>query len=186
MPEPEGAHESIVEPGHAPVCDSSRTEPIGGDWTALVDGPLPVAEASAWVVRPDCGAVVTFTGTARNCSEGRPGVDRLTYEAYTEQVGPALDRVAADLRSRWPNVGRVVLLHRVGDVAIGQEAVVVAVSAPHRDEAFQAARFAIDAVKETVPIWKRERWQDGDDWGLGARPLAGAVVAGRSGRGDAT
>lgn len=145
--------------------------PPGDDWTDLVDGVLPGPEAADWVVRPDCGAVVVFTGTARDHADGRPGVDLLAYEAYEAQVVPRLREVVAEARRRWPSLGRVALLHRVGEVPVGDAAVVVAVSAPHRDAAFDAARFGIDAVKSSVPIWKRERWQGGEDWGLGSRPV---------------
>ena len=143
----------------------------GDDWTALSDGALPVGDAYAWAVRPDCGAVVVFTGTARDHSTDRPGVSELAYEAYEEQAVPRLQQVVRELRDRWPAVGRVALVHRVGDVPIGQEAVLVVVSAPHREEAFAAARFGIDAVKASVPVWKRERWEGGEGWGLEAQHL---------------
>jgi molybdopterin synthase catalytic subunit len=144
----------------------------GEDWVALSPQPLPVAAASAWVVRPDCGAVVTFTGTARDHAPGRPGVHRLEYEAYEEQVEPRLAALAAELRRRWPSVGRIALLHRVGVLAVGDAAVVVAVSSPHRDDAFDAARFGIDELKRTAPIWKREAWAGGESWGLEPQVLA--------------
>lgn len=139
--------------------------PEGNDWTALSAEPLPVGAATEWVVRPDCGAVAVFCGTARDHAGDRTGVDLLSYEAYEEQAVPRLAAVAADVRSRWPMVGRIALLHRTGDLAVGDVAVVVAVSTPHRAEAFEAARHAIDAVKATVPIWKKERWEGGVDWG---------------------
>ena len=118
------------------------------------------------MVLPGCGAVVQFSGTARDHSVDRPGVDRLEYEAYDEVVEPRLDAIASEMRRRWDDLGRIAVLHRVGRVAVGDPAVVVAVSAPHRDAAFEAARFAIDTLKTTVPIWKRERWQGGESWGL--------------------
>jgi molybdopterin synthase catalytic subunit len=93
---------------------------------------------------------------------GRDGVDRLEYEAYEEQVVPRLAAIAAQMRVRWPDLGRVALLHRVGVVPIGESSVVVAVSSPHRSAAFEAARFGIDTLKATAPIWKRERWADGE------------------------
>jgi molybdopterin synthase catalytic subunit len=71
------------------------------------------------------------------------------------------------MRERWPAVGRIAILHRFGDIGIGESSVVVAVSSPHRAEAFEAARFGIDTLKATAPIWKRERWAEGEDWGLG-------------------
>ncbi len=147
----------------------------GDDWVALLPTALPVADASAWVVRPDCGAVVVFTGTARDHAPGRPEVQRLEYEAYE---GPAVDRLralAAEVRTRWPAVGRIALLHRTGVVDLGDAAVVVAASSPHRAEAFDAARFAIDELKRTVPIWKRESWAGGESWGLEAQHLRHAA-----------
>jgi molybdopterin synthase catalytic subunit len=138
----------------------------GDDWVALSPLALPVAAASAWVVRPDCGATVTFTGTARDHAAGRPGVHRLEYEAYEEQVVPGLQALVSEVRARWSDVGRLALLHRTGVVELGEAAVVVAVSAPHRANAFEAARYAIDELKRTAPIWKREAWADGDSWAV--------------------
>lgn len=138
----------------------------GEDWFGLSRAPLPFEDATRWVVRPDCGGIVTFIGTARDHSTGRPGVDGLEYEAYESQVVPRLARIAAEARTTWPTTGRIALLHRIGPLAVTEAAVVVAVSAPHRDEAFAVARFCIDTLKATVPIWKRESWADGESWGL--------------------
>ncbi len=146
--------------------------PAEGDtWVALSHDPLPVEVAANWAVLPRCGAVVLFSGTARDHAEGRPGVSRLEYEAYTEQVVPRLEAIVAEARTRWPDLGRMALLHRVGELSIGESAVVVVASAPHRVEAFEAARFGIDTLKATVPIWKREHWSGGQDWGLQAQHL---------------
>lgn len=150
---------------------ASLAPPVGDDWVALASDDLPVHDAAAWAVRPDCGAVVTFTGTARDHAEGRPGVHRLEYEAYDEPALSRMREIAATARRRWPAVGRIALLHRVGVVALTSPAVVVAVSAPHRAEAFDAARYAIDELKRTVPIWKRESWEGGESWGLEAQHL---------------
>jgi molybdopterin synthase catalytic subunit len=157
------------------------TPPTGDSWTALVEGPLPVDEASAWVVVPSSGAVVVFSGTARDHSTGRQGVSRLEYEAYEEQAVPRLDAIVAEARSRWPHLERMALIHRVGLVPVTESAVVVAVSSPHRAEAFDAARFAIDTLKATVPIWKKETWADGESWGLEAQHLA-EIERGASGQ----
>jgi molybdopterin synthase catalytic subunit len=138
-------------------------------WVALADDALPVAAAADWVVLPRCGAVALFVGTARDHAGDRTGVERLTYEAYEEQAVPKLAEVAGEVRARWPEVGRIALLHRTGELAIGDAAVVVAVSTPHRGAAFDAARYAIDAVKATVPIWKKESWAGGESWGLEAQ-----------------
>ena len=124
---------------------------------------------------PECGAVVQFSGTARDHSVDRPGVDLLEYEAYTEVVEPRMADIASEMRRRWDDLGRIAVLHRVGPVAVGDPAVVVAVSSPHRDAAFEAARFAIDTLKATVPIWKRERWQGGESWGLEPQHIVGVA-----------
>jgi molybdopterin synthase catalytic subunit len=148
--------------------------PDGDTWLGLSAAPLPVGAAIEWAVRPDCGGLVLFSGTARDHAEGRPGVERLEYEAYESQVVPKLAELEAELRARWPTVGRVALLHRVGVLEVGESAVVVVVSAPHRDEAFAAARFGIDALKRSVPIWKRETWSGGESWGLEAQHIVDA------------
>lgn len=150
------------------------TPPPGDTWVGLSHAPLPVAEATAWAVRPHCGGLVVFSGTARDHAPGRPAVERLEYEAYEAQVVPRLARVADEARARWPDIGRVALLHRVGVLEIGESAVVVAVSAPHRESAFAAARFCIDDLKRSVPIWKRESWHGGESWGLEAQHIVDA------------
>ena len=147
----------------------------GDDWLAITDAPLPIGEAYEWSVRPDCGGVVLFSGTVRDHAEGRAGVEQLTYEAYEEQVVPRLQAIAEETRARWPVVGRLVLLHRVGALGVGESSVVVVASAPHRPEAFAAARFAIDALKASVPIWKHEVWSEGAGWGTGAADVRDAA-----------
>ncbi len=147
----------------------------GDDWVALTSEPLPVPAALDWAVRPNCGAVVLFSGTVRDHSEGRPGVTALDYEAYEEEVEPRLAAIAAEARRRWPSLGRIALLHRSGPMAVGETSVVVVVSAPHRQEAFVAARWAIDTLKATVPIWKRETWAGGEDWSACEHPVVDVV-----------
>ena len=146
--------------------DGGVLAPTDDTWRGLVEDVLPVAAAYEWAIRPDCGAVVLFSGTARDHSPGRDGVEVLEYEAYDEQVVPRLRAIADDARIRWSTVRRIALIHRTGVVPVGESAVIVVVSAPHRDEAFAAARFCIDALKATVPIWKREEWAGGASWGL--------------------
>ena len=142
-------------------------------WLGLTDEELPAGRAADWAVLPRCGAVVLFSGTARDHAEGRDCVERLEYEAYDRYVLPKLEEIAEQMRQQWPELGRIVLLHRVGVVELGESSVVVAASAPHRPEAFAAARHGIDALKATVPIWKRETWADGESWALEAQHLAG-------------
>jgi molybdopterin synthase catalytic subunit len=132
-------------------------------------------------VRPDCGALVLFAGTARDHAPGRPGVTGLEYEAYEELVVPKLASIVDEARARWPAIGRMAIIHRVGEVAIGEASVVVAVSSPHRPEAFEAGRFAIEALKSSVPIWKRESWAGGEDWSVeGKQPVEAHEVGHRT------
>jgi molybdopterin synthase catalytic subunit len=144
---------------------------------ALSAAPLPVDEIARWAKEPPSGAVVLFCGCVRDHSPGRTGVVALEYEAYD---GPALRRmeeVADAARRRWPAVGRLAIVHRVGLLQVSDDAVAVAVASPHRDDAFEAARYCIDTVKATVPLWKRERWTGdadspgGEDWGTCAHDL---------------
>ena len=142
------------------------------DWVGVTADTLPVGAVAAFVDRPDCGASVVFTGVVRDHSEGRPAVSSLEYEAYEEEVTPRLAAIAAEARTRWPSLGRLALLHRTGLLGVGEASVLVAASAPHRAEAFDAARFCIDTLKATAPIWKREAWDGGDDWSSCAHPVS--------------
>ncbi len=150
----------------------ARSDARSDDWVGLTADDLPVADALRWAGLARCGAVVLFTGTVRDHAEGRPGVSRLEYEAFEEEVTPRLAAIAAEARRRWPDLGRLAILHRVGGLGVGEASVVIVASAPHRAEAFDAARFAIDTVKTTVPIWKRETWEGGEDWSACAHPVS--------------
>lgn len=159
------------------------------DWIALTHDPLPVDAATAWATTPSAGAVVVFLGVVRDHSEGRTGVRGLTYEAYEDAARARLAEIAADTRRRWPVVERLALLHRLGDLELSEASVAVVASSPHRPEAFDAARHCIDTLKETVPIWKREHWDGGSDWGTCAhdlRPVDAALAADATGRGPAS
>ena len=111
------------------------------------------------VRRPGCGAVVTFLGTVRDLTGERVTV-ALDYEAYPGMAEKKLAEIEQEARARWP-VGEMVLVHRLGRLEVGEVSVAVAVSCPHRDQAFEACRHAIDRLKELVPIWKKENWADG-------------------------
>jgi molybdopterin synthase catalytic subunit len=155
--------------------------PDEDEWLAVGDEELPVAAVHDWCVVPRAGAVVLFSGTVRDHAADdagivRSGVQHLTYEAYDAQVVPSFRAIVDELRVRWPDTARVALLHRVGRLGLGESSVVAAVSAPHRAEAFEAAHFAIDALKAGAPIWKREQWQDETGtvtsaWGTGAHDI---------------
>ena len=157
---------------HAPAPGGSTVDaPEDGISVALTADALSFEQAAAWVTKPDCGAVVVFGGTVRDHAEGRPGVVELEYEAYVDQVKPRLAAIAREARSQWPGVGRVALWHRTGVLSVTECSVLVAASAAHRADAFDAARFCIDTLKRTVPIWKRERWAGGEDWGVDAHEI---------------
>jgi molybdopterin synthase catalytic subunit len=145
--------------------------PHGADWLALSEDALPVEAVVAWATTPAAGAVVSFLGVVRDHSDGREGVVGLDYEAYTAEAERVLAEIAADTRKRWPDVDRIALLHRTGTLALSDVSVAVVVSAPHRGDAFEAARYCIDTLKQTAPIWKREHWADGSDWALGEQPI---------------
>jgi molybdopterin synthase catalytic subunit len=141
------------------------------DWVALTGEPLVSDAAIGWATTPSAGAVVAFVGVVRDHAEGRPGVKAMSYEAYEEPAVRAMREVVAELRTRWPQVERVALVHRVGDLGLSEASVLVVVSAPHRAAAFDAARFGIDTLKETVPIWKQEHWSGGSDWAIEQHPI---------------
>jgi molybdopterin synthase catalytic subunit len=111
------------------------------------------------VRRPDCGAVVTFLGTVRDLT-GDKVTAALDYEAYPGMAVNKMAEIEAETRERWP-VGEMVMVHRLGHLGVGEISVAVAVSCPHRAQAFDACRYAIDRLKELVPIWKKENWADG-------------------------
>ncbi len=121
----------------------------------------------AEVGRSDSGATALFLGTARDHSGDKTGVTHLEYEAYAEHVEPKLREICVEAADKWP-VLSLVVEHRVGEVAVGEASVAVAVSTGHRGDAFEAARFVIDELKLRVPIWKREHWPGGAEWVEGA------------------
>jgi len=115
------------------------------------------------VRRGDCGAVVTFLGTVRDLTGDRETV-ALDYEAYPDMAENKMAEIERDTRTRWP-VGAMLIEHRLGHLEVGDISVAVAISCPHRQQAFEACRFAIDRLKELVPIWKKENWADGStEW----------------------
>jgi molybdopterin synthase catalytic subunit len=133
---------------------------------ALTQGVLPTDRAIGWATTPGAGAVAVFLGVVRDHAEGRDGVRGMTYEAYEEPAQRAMRDIAAEARRRWSDLERVALLHRVGDLELSETSVVVVVSAPHRGAAFDAARYCIDTLKQSVPIWKQEHWAGGSDWAV--------------------
>ncbi len=125
----------------------------------LTHDPIDFAALTEQVRRPGCGAVVLFLGTVRDLTDGKV-TTALDYEAYPGMAEKKLAEIELDTRARWP-VGDIALVHRLGHLEVGEISVAVAVSSPHRAEAFDAGRHAIDRLKELVPIWKKENWADG-------------------------
>lgn len=149
----------------------SLIPPADDTWIALTTDALDIDSAATWAGRPDCGAVVVFSGLVRDHADGVTDVSHIDYEAYEEQVLPRFAAIVDEARTRWPDVARVAVQHREGRVALSESSVLVVASSPHRDTAFDAARFVIDTLKATVPIWKKEFWNGGSDWARGTQHI---------------
>jgi molybdopterin synthase catalytic subunit len=115
------------------------------------------------------GAVVTFDGVVRDHNQGRRVVS-LQYEAYEPMAVKEMRRIGAEVRERWPEVERLGVIHRFGELKISESSVVIVVTSAHRRVAFEACRYAIDRLKQTVPIWKKEIFEDGEEWVEGQAP----------------
>jgi len=128
----------------------------------VTDRPLSIDDCVRAVQSPDCGGIAVFVGTVRDNSEGK-ATDHLEYEAYTEMAEETIASIAGEASSRWP-IAKYAVQHRTGELGIGEISVVVAVSAPHRPEAFDACRYIIDQLKARAPIWKKESGESGEVW----------------------
>lgn len=135
----------------------------------LTEEPLDAGEVADRVADAGCGAVVLFLGRVRNRSRGR-GVAELTYSAYREMASERLDRIAAELEKSTPGLA-VAIAHRLGRLEPGETSVVIAVSSPHREAAYRASREALERLKREVPIWKKERYADGQEVWREEEPL---------------
>jgi molybdopterin synthase catalytic subunit len=136
----------------------------------LVREPIDMAALARHVRAPEDGAAVTFDGFVRNQSHDRPTL-YLDYEAYESMALAKMREIGVQLHEKYP-IHRVAMAHRLGRLEIGETSVFIAVSAPHRAAAFEACRFAIDTLKRTVPIWKKEYFEDGAVWADGELPPA--------------
>jgi len=128
---------------------------------AICPSTLPTSGPCSRIAERWCYSAGRFAITPKDATE-------------SEHVVPRFTDIGIELRRRWPDTGRIVLLHRTGRVEVGEASVIAVVSAPHREGAFDAARYAIDALKQTAPIWKHEVWADGADWGTGASEVRDA------------
>jgi len=140
----------------------------------VTDQPLNLQELVDFVTDPGAGAVATFIGTTRNNNEGRRVV-ALDYDAYPEMAEKELRRIGGDANKKW-QLCRMAIVHRIGPVQITQASVMIAVSSAHREAAFAACRFAIEEIKKTVPIWKKELYEGGELW-IGTQ--SGQLMPGR-------
>jgi len=129
----------------------------------VTDQPLDAGEIIEFVEAPSAGAVAFFSGTVRDHSTGRDGVTHLEYEVYEGVVTDKIREIVAAAADTWPII-KVAAVHRTGTLLVGESAVMVAVSAAHRADAFPACRFVIDELKRSVPIWKKEHWAGGAEW----------------------
>jgi molybdopterin synthase catalytic subunit len=135
----------------------------GEDWIEVTAEVLSETATAEAVGDPGAGAIALFSGIVRDQTGGRR-VKFLEYEAHAPMALAKMREIAAAIRARWPGTLRVALVHRVGRLEIGESSVMIAVSSPHRREAFEACHFAIDTLKETVPVWKKEYFEDGEVW----------------------
>jgi len=134
----------------------------GAGLTGLTDWPIDVGSLERSVAADTDGALVTFVGRARNRADDERNVIELEYEAFAPMAESVLAEIAAEATERWQ--ATVAVVHRTGLVRIGEAAVAIVTAAPHRAEAYEANRFVIEAIKERLPIWKRERFADGTEW----------------------
>ena len=134
----------------------------GGATSLLVDGPIDVGALESAVAGSGHGAVLTFIGRARDRSDDGREVTELDYEVYPEMADAVLAEIATEAETRWPVA--VAVSHRHGVVPLGEAAVAIVTAAAHRAEAYEANRFVIEAIKDRLPIWKRERFADGSEW----------------------
>lgn len=148
-------------------CEVALLPPVsgGGDLprrrTSLVETAIDVSAVERQVAAAHCGAVLLFLGTVRDHHGGRT-VERLTYSAYRPMAETTLERIAAELEDEATGDLRVSIVHRLGDVPVGEPSVVIAAASPHRAAAYEASRQALERLKREVPIWKREHYQGGD------------------------
>lgn len=129
---------------------------------AISKEPINVQEVIDKVVQREAGAITTFIGTVRELTHGKKTL-YLVYEAYESMAVKKLEQIGNEIKERWHG-SEVAITHRVGKLDITDVAVVIAVSTPHRADAYEANRYAIERIKEIVPIWKKEHWEDGQEW----------------------
>ncbi|HNB73531.1 MAG TPA: molybdenum cofactor biosynthesis protein MoaE [Acidobacteriota bacterium] len=165
----------VIQPGDEvavfpPVSGGEPVQELTGDayFVQVTATPIDSDAMVRRLLRGEDGAVVTFDGVVRNNTKGRRTL-YLEYEGYTSMALKTMQQVAQEALNQWP-IDRIGIVHRVGRLEIGESSVVIVVTSAHRKDAFDACRFGIDRVKQIVPIWKREFFEDGDVWVEGQRP----------------
>jgi len=160
------ARNGAYAPWTEPLADGDEVAflpPVsGGASSGLTDAVIDVEALERAVAGPEHGALVTFLGRARDHADDGREVIELEYEAFPEMAALVLDEIAREAEQRWS--AAVVVVHRTGVVPVGEAAVAIVTAAAHRGEAYEASRFVIEAIKERLPIWKRERFADGSQW----------------------
>ncbi|MBW7477794.1 molybdenum cofactor biosynthesis protein MoaE [Paenibacillus oenotherae] len=153
LPPVSGGEDAAVEAEPAP----GACEPY-----SITTEPISIEAVTAHVIVPGHGAALTFTGTTREWTQGQRTI-RLEYEAYIPMALKTLRQIGDEIAERWTGA-RCAIAHRIGQVDIAEISVVIAVSAPHREACYEASRYAIERLKQIVPIWKKEIWEDGSEW----------------------
>ena len=137
----------------------------------IVKTPIDARSTIARIERDEAGAILTFAGTVRNRHRGRD-VIAIDYHAYESMAARELEKLEREIESRWPEI-RAAIVHRIGYLELGEASVLIAVSSPHRTQAYESSRFIIEEIKKRLPVWKKERYSDGvEEWVPGATPIA--------------
>ncbi|MCP3739846.1 molybdenum cofactor biosynthesis protein MoaE [Rossellomorea sp. BNER] len=128
----------------------------------ITKNPININEVTQAVVKREAGAIVNFIGTVRELTDGKKTL-YLEYDAYESMALKKLERIGQEIKEKWVDA-EVAIVHRLGRLEISDIAVVISISTPHRNDAYEANRYAIERIKEIVPIWKKEHWEDGEEW----------------------
>jgi len=159
-------NQEYVDGGHVLIegDEVALIPPVSGgvDRYEIAETPVSLDVLCASIGQPAAGAIASFLGIVRGVSRGRQ-VQYLEYDAYPEMAVAKMRQIGEELRDRWP-VDQVAIVHRVGRLGVGEASVAIAISSPHRHEALAACAYAIERLKEVVPIWKKEVWTDGAEW----------------------
>lgn len=145
------------------------SDPPDMDVFEITREPIDKAGLELTLLAGEAGAIVTFDGVVRNNTKGRPVVE-LHYDAYVPMAIKEMRRIGGEIREKWPDIARIGMIHRFGRMQVSESSVVIVIASPHRRAAFEACRYAIDRLKQTVPIWKKEVFADGEVWVEGEKP----------------